>query len=50
MIDSTPIFRTALDGPVGASNSIVVQDLYPVDGKPEVYVATSRGIIKFTLP
>ena len=50
VIDSTPIFRTVLDGSVGAFNSIVVQDLYPVDGKPEVYVATSRGILKFTLP
>lgn len=50
VIDSPPIFRTVLDGSVGAFNSIVVQDLYPVDGKPEVYVATSRGILKFTLP
>ena len=50
VIDSTPIYRTILDGSVGAFNSFVVQDLHPADGKPEVYVATSRGIVKFNLP
>ena len=43
VIDSTPIVRTVLDGPVGAFHSIVVQDLHSVDDKPEVYAATSPG-------
>ncbi len=50
VINPTPVFCTVLDGAVGAFNSIVVEDLHPLEGKPEVYVATSRGIVKFTLP
>ena len=40
-------YSKILEGAVGAYNSIVVKDLAPVDGTPELYIATSRGIRKW---
>jgi hypothetical protein len=48
VLGATPIFRTIVEGSLGAFNSIVVGDFDTVNGsKPEVYIACSMGMRKF---
>jgi hypothetical protein len=45
------VFRTFVDGSLGAFNSIVIDNLDPTNlDKPEVYIAGSMGVRKFYAP
>jgi len=42
-----PIYHAVLEGALGAWNSIIVRDIAPADGKPEIYIAGASGIRRF---
>ena len=47
-LDPTPVFRTVVEGSIGAFGSIVVANLVPdPNDMPEVYLAGSSGIRRF---
>jgi hypothetical protein len=47
-LDPTPVFRTVVEGAVGAFNSIVVASLVPdTEAKPELYIGGSSGLRRF---
>lgn len=47
VINQTPMFRTIVEGSLGAFNSIVLANLVPAAPKPQLYIAGSSGIRRF---
>ncbi|MEZ5965126.1 MAG: hypothetical protein R3F56_14930 [Planctomycetota bacterium] len=47
VMNPAPLFRTVVNGSLGAFNSIVVEDLDPNRPGKEVYIAGSSGIRRF---
>jgi hypothetical protein len=49
VLTPTPLYRTVVEGQLGAFNSIVVSnlDIAHFGNKPEIYIASSLGVRKF---
>jgi hypothetical protein len=51
VVNQTPLYRTVVQGSIGAFNSIVIANLEPdTMDKPEVYLPGSYGIRRFDFP
>lgn len=47
VVQAAPVYRTVVEGSLGAFGGIVIDNLDPSHPKPEVYIAGSSGIRRF---